>query len=81
MNLADLCKERGDYAKAEALFQRALTIRKKVLGPDHSEVAQVLCNLAVIYRKRGDYAKAEPLYKHALASVESALGADHSLYC
>ena len=56
----------GDYAKAEPLYQRALKIREKALGPEHPETAASLNNLAQLYREMGDYAKAEPLYQRAL---------------
>jgi len=32
-NLAGLYRQKGDFAKAEPLFQRALKIREKALGP------------------------------------------------
>ena len=54
-----------------------LAIWKKVLGPDHPQVALGLNNLARLYRARGKYAEAEPLYKRALAINEKALGSDH----
>jgi hypothetical protein len=47
--------------KAEPAYQRAITIREKVLEPEHPDVAASLNNLANIYYWRGDYAKAEPL--------------------
>ena len=56
----------GDYAKAEPLFQQALQIFKKVLGPEHPKTATILDNLAVFYEDMGDYAKAEPLLQQAL---------------
>ena len=34
-NLAALFDSMGDYAKAEPLYQRALKIYEKALGPDH----------------------------------------------
>ena len=62
----------GDYAKAEPLYQRALKIDEKALGPDHP-ILPALNNLAELYRSMGDYAKAEPLYQRALKiSRESA---------
>ena len=67
----------GDYAKAEPLFQRALKIREKALGPDHPDTALALNNLALLYYSMGDYAKAEPLYQRALKIDEKALGPDH----
>ena len=67
----------GDYAKAEPLYQRALKIREKALGPDHPDTATALNNLARLYYSMGDYAKAEPLYQRALKIEEKALGPDH----
>jgi tetratricopeptide (TPR) repeat protein len=45
-NLADLYGAQGRYARAEPLYQRALAIREKALGPDHPDVATSLSNLA-----------------------------------
>ena len=53
----------GEYAKAEPLFQEALRIRQKVLGPEHPDTATSLNNLAALYQDMGEYAKAEPLFK------------------
>lgn len=36
------------YAEAEPLYERALAIREKTLGPDHPDVAMVLNNQAVL---------------------------------
>ena len=56
----------GDYAKAERLYQEALEIRQKVLGPEHPDTATSLNNLAELYERMGDYAKVEPLLEEAL---------------
>jgi len=45
--LAALYHATGAYAKAEPLYQRALKILEKVLGPEHPMVARVLANLAI----------------------------------
>ena len=42
--------ERGRYTDAEPLYERALAIREKALGPEHPDVATSLNNLAVLYR-------------------------------
>jgi CHAT domain-containing protein/Tfp pilus assembly protein PilF len=76
-NLARLYLDRGDYAKAEPLLNRALAIREKTLGPEHPDVADSLNNLASLYLDRGDYAKAEPLLERALVIREKALGPEH----
>ena len=51
-NLAVLYKTEGRYAKAEPLYQRALAIREKALGPEHPDVATSLNNLAALYQPR-----------------------------
>ena len=56
----------GEYAKAEPLYQEALGIRQKALGPEHFETASSLNNLAMLYWSMGEYVKAEPLLKEAL---------------
>jgi len=67
----------GQYALAEPLYKRSLTIWEKALGPDHPDVAASLNNLASLYKSQGQYAQAEPLYKRSLAILEKALGPDH----
>ena len=52
---------KGDYGKAEPLYQRALAIREKAQGPEHPDLATPLNNLALLYWNKGDYDKAEPL--------------------
>jgi len=59
-------------------FARSLSIKEKVLGPDHSEVAQTVFNLAEIYRIKRDYRKAEPLYQQAIRIREKSSGKDNS---
>jgi tetratricopeptide (TPR) repeat protein len=69
--------DRARYAEAEPLYQRALAIREKALGPDHTDTATGLNNLAVLYDNQGRYAEAEPLHQRSLAIREKALGPDH----
>jgi CHAT domain-containing protein/Tfp pilus assembly protein PilF len=59
------------------LFQRALDLLEKALGPEHVDVATSLSNLATVYRFKGDYAKAEPLYQRALNVYEKTVGTQH----
>ena len=65
------------YAEAKLLFQRALDIREKVLGPNHPDVAKSLNDLAELYYTQGHYEVAEPLYRKALSIWEKALGSVH----
>jgi len=70
-------KSHALYALAEPLYQRALSIRERQLGPDHPDTAQSLNNLAVLYWSQGKYEQAEPLYQRALSIREQQLGPDH----
>jgi tetratricopeptide (TPR) repeat protein len=64
------------YTQARPLFERALAIREKTLGPEHPDTAQNLDNLARVLHHQGDLAGARPLYERALAIRERALGPD-----
>ena len=66
-NLAALYQAQGKYGEAEPLYQRALAIWEKALGPEHPDVATSLNNLAGLYYAQGKYEEAEPLYQRALA--------------
>ena len=68
---------RAAYAQGEPLLERALAIREKALGPEHTDVAQSLHNMAELYRAQGQYATAEPLHQRALSIRENALGPQH----
>ena len=69
--------ERGQYADAEPLLQRALTITENQVGLVHPDTAGRLNNLAELYRKQGRYAEAESLYQRALTIAKKQLGPEH----
>jgi tetratricopeptide (TPR) repeat protein len=68
---------RGTYLAAQPLYERALAIREKVLGPEHPETASSLNNLALLLQAQGDLAGARPLFERALAIREKVLGREH----
>jgi tetratricopeptide (TPR) repeat protein len=65
------------YKQAQRLFERALAIRERVFGSDHSETARSLSNLASLLYAQGDFAVAQPLFERALAIEEKVLGPEH----
>ncbi len=67
----------GDYEKALPLYQRALEIYEKVLGPQHPDVATTLNNLAGLYYHTERYEEALPLLERSLKIFESKLGPAH----
>jgi tetratricopeptide (TPR) repeat protein len=70
-------RARAAWAEAEPLFERALAIGEKTLGPEHPDAAIRLNNLAELYRATGRYAQAEPLYRRTIAILEKNLPPDH----
>jgi tetratricopeptide (TPR) repeat protein len=70
-------RAQGDFAAARPLYERALAIFEKALGPDHPDTATTLNNLAFLLRAQGDFAAARPLAERARAIREKALGPDH----
>jgi tetratricopeptide (TPR) repeat protein/CHAT domain-containing protein len=65
------------YAEAESLCTRVLSIREKILGGGHPDVAAVLMDLASVYGGQRRYAEARPLYERALSIREEALDPEH----
>src|SRR5205085_10549755 len=57
-NFAMFYREKGDYAKAKSIYDRVLAIERKVLGPEHPDVALSLNSLAVVYEAMGDITRA-----------------------
>jgi Tetratricopeptide repeat len=67
----------GEPTVARPLYERVLSIRERVLGPDHPDTATSLDDLATLLRNQGDPAAARPLFERALAIRERVLGPDH----
>ena len=72
--LADLYREQGKFAEAEALHRQALEMQRKLLGEEHPEVATSLNHLAVVLQHQGKLAEAEQLYRQALEMQRKQLG-------
>jgi tetratricopeptide (TPR) repeat protein len=70
-------QRRAAYSGARPLFERALAIHEKMLGPEHHSTALSLHNLAHMLRDEGDLAGARPLFERALAILETVLGREH----
>ena len=63
----------GEYNQAKELHEKVLTIRKKIFGGDHADVATSYNNLALVYQQLGDHADVAISYNN-LVSVYSCLG-------
>ena len=69
--------KRAQYAEAEPLYQRAIAIDEKALGPEHPNLAIKLNNLALLYEAQEKYEEAKPLFQRALAIYEQKFGTNH----
>ncbi len=75
--LADLAFHRGQYTRAETMYQTALDIRRKHLPSVHRDIAESLNNLGWLIHRRGDYTAAEPLLREALKMRRDLLTDTH----
>ncbi|AMP15312.1 tetratricopeptide repeat protein [Collimonas pratensis] len=66
-NLAWLYSAQKQYALAEPFLKRVLTIKERILGQDHQDVASTLSQLALVYRQSGREENAEYVEKRAAA--------------
>ena len=68
----------GEYTQAKELHEKALTIRKKIFGEDHANVATSYNNLASVYNRLGKYNQAKELHEKALTIHKKIFGEDHA---
>jgi tetratricopeptide (TPR) repeat protein len=61
---------RKDFATAGTLLGEALSIRERLLGPDHPKTAETRQELAQVYSLGGKDAEAEAGFRRAIASLE-----------
>lgn len=76
-NLAGIQIRLGKIKEAEATYDRAIHLARKLSGSSSTEVALLLSNLAVAHTKSGNYAKAESLHLQALSIREANFGSNH----
>jgi CHAT domain-containing protein/tetratricopeptide (TPR) repeat protein len=69
--------EQGKPEEALAAIQKALAVRKRLLGDEHPSTADSLNDVGVVYRSMGDSAKAEEFYRQALLTYKKVLGLEH----
>jgi tetratricopeptide (TPR) repeat protein len=77
--LGELLQRLGSVAQAQHYLERALAIRKEVLGLEDPDTATSLAHLAHLMNVQGDYVAAKPLYEQALAIRQKVLGPEDPL--
>ncbi|MDG3008333.1 serine/threonine-protein kinase [Paludisphaera mucosa] len=67
----------GESKLAIRQHERAVDVRKALLGPDHPATLDSQSDLAEAYSVAGDLVRALPLFERTLASQSAVLGPDH----
>ena len=68
----------GDYDKALEFENKALEIKKEVLGEKHADTANSYNNIGVVYEELGDYNEALEYHNKALEIRKEVLGEKHT---
>ena len=76
-NLAVVLRDKGDYARAEALNRASVAIYVATHGMEHAESAVSLMNLAAVLYFEADYRSAEALSRKGLALLHGLVGQEH----
>lgn len=70
-----MCK--GEYRKAEKLYEDSLCIVEDILGAGHPSISVIYENLETVYMHQRKYEKAEKLFESRLCKMERILGTEH----
>ena len=76
---ADIRTRQGEYQAALADLQRALSLKQKVLSPDHPDIAISLLSIAAVQNELGDHSAALIAADQAVAIYENAYGKESPL--
>ena len=76
-NIGIVYNNLGDYDKALEYHNKALKIRKEVLGEKHTDTAASYVGIGNVYDDLGDYNKALELYNKALEIQKEVFGEKH----
>ena len=64
----------GDYANADSLFNRSLTVARNLYGERHPLVADALINIGAVHFQRGEWKDAERYDRDGLAIIQRVYG-------
>ena len=75
--IGDTYEDLGLYPEAQAQLERALELRRRVLGDEHLDTLSVTVSLGDVYVYEGKYQQAEPLWTRALDVSQRVHGEAH----
>jgi serine/threonine protein kinase/Tfp pilus assembly protein PilF len=67
----------GSYPEARKQLERALGLRRRILGPEDPKTLKTMEHLAIVALHQGNFAEAEALASGALATQRRVLGTEH----
>lgn len=76
-NMGELFLQQCDYEAAIPVLQKALMVRRRVLGERHADTACTIFNIGVAHAKLGHNTEALERMRLAHSIVSEALGPDH----
>jgi tetratricopeptide (TPR) repeat protein/predicted Ser/Thr protein kinase len=76
-SLGRVLLEQGKYPQAKEKHLRALALRQKALGPEHTAVASSLGDLGMVAGWMGEHEEALAKNEQAMALMQKALGPEH----
>jgi Tfp pilus assembly protein PilF len=69
--LAESYYQQGNYAEAQGLYEKILSVKQQQLGPKHPALGGDLTNLAGVLCVQGKFAQAEPFVRKVVQLVEA----------
>jgi tetratricopeptide (TPR) repeat protein len=69
---------RGEVARAEGLYERAIALLERAAGPGDPELGRALTNFGLLRKSCGDLDAARKHYERALPLLRQSLGAAHA---
>jgi tetratricopeptide (TPR) repeat protein len=76
-NYGTFRQAKKEYAEAEQLLQRAMTIREKAWGTEDQRLLATLALLLSLYQQQRRYSDKDPVYARGIAIAEKAFGPEH----
>ena len=64
----------GDYANADSMFHRSLTVARDLYGERHPLVADALINIGAVHFQRGEWKEADRYDRDGLAIIQRVYG-------
>ena len=76
-DLSAIYQQQGRVVEAHATLEKAVTLRKNLLGDEHQDTLSTLEQLALSYQRLGELRKAEETMTKVIEDSVKVLGKEH----